>query len=60
MASPVLPAYLARIQRISRPQVKLSMALKAALDTPYRKKPAHPRSDLVQAGEQLVQFHVAG
>ena len=31
------PAYLARIQRISRPQVKLSIALNVALETPCRK-----------------------
>ena len=41
-----LPAYLARIQRISRFQVKLSTALKAAADTPCRKWFAHPRRDL--------------
>jgi hypothetical protein len=31
-----LPACLAPIQRISLPQVKASMALKVALDTPYQ------------------------
>lgn len=37
MDNPVLPAYLARIQRMSRPQTKESTALKVALGTPCRK-----------------------
>ena len=37
MDSPVLPAYLARVQRISLFHAKESTALKVALDTPCRK-----------------------
>jgi len=35
--NPFINRLLARIQRISRPQVKASMALKVALGTPCRK-----------------------
>jgi alkylhydroperoxidase family enzyme len=37
MDSPVLPLYLARIQRINRCHVCWSMVLKTSLDTPCRK-----------------------
>ena len=37
MDSSVLPAYLARIQRISRSQTNESIAQKVALDAPCRK-----------------------
>ena len=49
MDSPVLPACLARIQRMSRPHTKESTALKIALDTPCRKWFAYPARDLFKS-----------
>ena len=60
MDSPVLPAYLARIQRISRPQMKESTALNVALDDPVPEVVRPPRQGPVQAEDQLVEVHVAG